>query len=136
MTLDVPSLPSSSSKITLDNSEPSRLFHPDHEILVPTAASQRFAAAGSLPGDSLKPLSDLDSLDDLPKPTAAQARFVLDRLVVVKLNGGLGTSMGLSGPKSLVAVKNGRSFLDILATQVLALREHHQARLPLLLMNS
>jgi hypothetical protein len=46
MTLDVPSLPSSSSKITLDNSEPSRLFHPDHEILVPTAASQRFAAAG------------------------------------------------------------------------------------------
>ena len=92
--------------------------------------------AGSLPGDSLKPLSVLDSLDDLPKPTAAQARFVLDRLVVVKLNGGLGTSMGLSGPKSLVPVKNGRSFLDILATQVLALREHHQARLPLLLMNS
>jgi hypothetical protein len=46
MTLDVPSLPSSSSKITLDNSELSRLFHPDHEILVPTAASQRFAAAG------------------------------------------------------------------------------------------
>ena len=92
--------------------------------------------AGSLPGDSLEPLDDLDSLDDLPKPTPAQARFVLDRLVVVKLNGGLGTSMGLSGPKSLLPVKNGRSFLDILATQVLALREHHQARLPLLLMNS
>lgn len=92
--------------------------------------------AGRLPGDSLEPLGNLDSLDDLPEPTAAQARFVLDRLVVVKLNGGLGTSMGLAGPKSLLPVKNGRCFLDILATQVLALRERHQARLPLLLMNS
>jgi UTP--glucose-1-phosphate uridylyltransferase len=92
--------------------------------------------AGRLPGDSLEPLDNLDSLDDLSEPTAGQARFVLDRLVVVKLNGGLGTSMGLSGPKSLLPVKNGHSFLDILATQVLALREHHEARLPLLLMNS
>jgi len=46
MTSDVPSFPSSSSKITLDNSEPSRLIHPDRQILVATAASQRFAAAG------------------------------------------------------------------------------------------
>jgi hypothetical protein len=46
MTSDVPSLPSSSSKITLDNSEPSRLIHPDRQILVATAASQPFAAAG------------------------------------------------------------------------------------------
>ena len=61
---------------------------------------------------------------------------VLDRLVVVKLNGGLGTSMGLSGPKSLLEVKPGASFLDVLATQVLALRERHGARLPLVLMNS
>src|SRR5512140_3511385 len=58
------------------------------------------------------------------------------RLVVVKLNGGLGTSMGLSGPKSLLEVKPGTSFLDVLATQVLALRERHSARLPLVLMNS
>jgi UTP--glucose-1-phosphate uridylyltransferase len=61
---------------------------------------------------------------------------VLGRLVVVKLNGGLGTSMGLSGPKSLLEVKPGVSFLDVLARQVLALRERHNARLPLVLMNS
>ena len=61
---------------------------------------------------------------------------MLDRLVVVKLNGGLGTSMGLSGPKSLLEVKPGTSFLDVIATQVLALRERHGARLPLVLMNS
>ena len=92
--------------------------------------------AGRLPGDVLEPLSDLPRLDDLPEPGGERAREVLDRLVVVKLNGGLGTSMGLSGPKSLLAVKPDTSFLDIIATQVLALRERYGARLPLLLMNS
>jgi UTP--glucose-1-phosphate uridylyltransferase len=54
----------------------------------------------------------------------------------VKLNGGLGTSMGMTGPKSLVEVKDGLTFLDIAARQVLALRESAGARLPLVLMNS
>jgi UTP--glucose-1-phosphate uridylyltransferase len=44
--------------------------------------------------------------------------------------------MGLSGPKSLLEVKPGTNFLDVLATQMLALRERHGARLPLVLMNS
>ena len=92
--------------------------------------------AGRLPGDVLEPLPDLPRLDELPEPDAEHARAVLDRLVVVKLNGGLGTSMGLSGPKSLLVVKDGKSFLDVVATQVLGLRERYGARLPLLLMNS
>jgi len=93
-------------------------------------------AAGRLPGDVLEPLPDLPRLDELPQPAPARAREVLGRLVVVKLNGGLGTSMGLSGPKSLLEVKPGASFLDVLATQVLALRERHDVRLPLVLMDS
>src|SRR5690349_22985205 len=92
--------------------------------------------AGLLPGEVLEPLADLPRLDELPEPSPRQARDVLDRLVVVKLNGGLGTSMGLSGPKSLLEVKPGMSFLDVIATQVRAVRERHGARLPLLLMNS
>jgi UTP--glucose-1-phosphate uridylyltransferase len=92
--------------------------------------------AGRLPGDVLEPLPDLPRVDELPEPPPGQARDVLGRLVVVKLNGGLGTSMGLSGPKSLLEVKPGTSFLDILAIQVLALRERYGARLPLVLMNS
>jgi UTP--glucose-1-phosphate uridylyltransferase len=92
--------------------------------------------AGRLPGEVLKPFPDLLRLDELPEPSPGQAREVLDRLVVVKLNGGLGTSMGLSGPKSLLEVKPAASFLDVLATQVLALRERYGARLPLVLMNS
>ena len=93
--------------------------------------------AGLLPGEILEPVPDLPRLDELPAPSPGQARAVLDRLVIVKLNGGLGTSMGLSGPKSLLEVKPGTSFLDVVATQVLALRERHGgARLPLVLMNS
>jgi UTP--glucose-1-phosphate uridylyltransferase len=92
--------------------------------------------AGLLPGQVLEPLADLPGLDGLPEPSPGRAREVLDRLVIVKLNGGLGTSMGLSGPKSLLEVKPGTSFLDVVATQVLALRERHGARLPLVLMNS
>jgi UTP--glucose-1-phosphate uridylyltransferase len=72
----------------------------------------------------------------LPRPSPGQARDVLDRLVIVKLNGGLGTSMGLDGPKSTLEVKPGANFLDVLARQVLTLRERHSARLPLVLMNS
>jgi UTP--glucose-1-phosphate uridylyltransferase len=92
--------------------------------------------AGRLPGEVLEPLADLPRLEELPEPAPGLARDVLDRLVIVKLDGGLGTSMGLSGPKSLLEVKPGTSFLDVIATQVLALRERHGARLPLVLMNS
>jgi UTP--glucose-1-phosphate uridylyltransferase len=92
--------------------------------------------AGLLPGEVLQPAPDLPRLEDLPEPSPGQARELLDRLVIVKLNGGLGTSMGLSGPKSLLEVKPDVTFLDILARQVLAFRRRHGARVPLVLMNS
>ncbi len=92
--------------------------------------------AGLLPSEVLQPLADLPRLEELPEPPTGQAREVLDQLVVVKLNGGLGTSMGLAGPKSLLEVKPSTSFLDVLAAQVLALRTRHGARLSLVPMNS
>ena len=94
------------------------------------------ARAGLLPGEALEPVADLPRLEELPEPSAGQARDVLGQLAIIKLNGGLGTSMGLSAPKSLLEVKPGMSFLDVLARQVLALRERYDARLPLVLMNS
>jgi UTP--glucose-1-phosphate uridylyltransferase len=60
----------------------------------------------------------------------------LGKSVIIKLNGGLGTSMGLSRAKSLLEVKNGLSFLDIAARQVLAYRQKLGVRLPLVFMNS
>jgi UTP--glucose-1-phosphate uridylyltransferase len=79
-------------------------------------------------------VTEAPELDALPEPEAAPG--AIDRTVVIKLNGGLGTSMGMTGPKSLVTVKDGLTFLDIAARQVLALRESTGARLPLVLMNS
>ena len=43
---------------------------------------------------------------------------MLDKLVVVKLNGGLGTSMGCVGPKSLIPVRNELTFLDLTVQQI------------------
>ena len=85
--------------------------------------------------------ADIEPVDELPdaaaladdEPGAADA---LARTVVIKLNGGLGTSMGMTGPKSLLAVKDGLTFLDITVQQIRDLREHTGARLPLVLMNS
>jgi UTP--glucose-1-phosphate uridylyltransferase len=87
---------------------------------------------GTLPEAELEPLTDVPSWDDLPDSDGS----ALDRVVVLKLNGGLGTSMGMTRAKSLLEVKEGHTFLDVIARQVLHLRERHGAQIPLLLMNS
>jgi UTP--glucose-1-phosphate uridylyltransferase len=89
--------------------------------------------SGVMRGDELEPVRELPAFGDLPGECDPA---VLDRAVVIKLNGGLGTSMGLSAPKSLIEVKPGVSFLEVIVRQVLALRRRHDARLPLVLMNS
>jgi UTP--glucose-1-phosphate uridylyltransferase len=80
---------------------------------------------GVLESDELEPVRGVPSLEALDAGDAP-----LDRVVVIRLNGGLGTTMGLSGPKSLVDVKPQITFLDVIARQVRA------ARLPLVLMDS
>jgi UTP--glucose-1-phosphate uridylyltransferase len=87
---------------------------------------------GTLPESELEPLDELPDAERLPASDGA----ALDRAVVLKLNGGLGTSMGMTRAKSLLEVKDGLSFLDIIVRQVLHLRERHGARIPLVLMNS
>ena len=58
------------------------------------------------------------------------------RLVIGKLNGGLGTSMGCSYPKSLVKVRGNKTFLDLICEQVHELNAKWASDIPLLLMNS
>ena len=81
------------------------------------------------------PLDGVQHLDDVDVDPAAAAQ-ALGRTVVVKLNGGLGTSMGMDRAKSLLCVRRGLSFLDVIARQVLHLRSKYDAALPLLFMNS
>jgi len=61
---------------------------------------------------------------------------LLARTVVIKLNGGLGTSMGLQKVKSVLEVRPGVNFLDLIVRQVRSLREASGAKVRLLLMNS
>jgi len=90
-------------------------------------------ASGTLPDAELEPVRDVPAAADLAASDAADA---LDRVAVVKLNGGLGTSMGMTRAKSLVEAREGLSFLDVIVRQVLALRARHGVRLPLVLLNS
>jgi UTP--glucose-1-phosphate uridylyltransferase len=89
--------------------------------------------SGMLPESEIQPLEDVTDAEELPEPDDPG---LLDRAIVLKLNGGLGTSMGMTGPKSLLEVKDGQTFLDLIVRQVLDLRERYEARLPLVLMNS
>jgi len=107
----------------------------------PEEAIRNFASAyrrlesgesAMLPSAELEPAGDVDALEDLPEADAG----ALDRVAVIKLNGGLATTMGLRSPKSLVEARDGRSFLDIIIGNTLALRERYGVRLPLVLMNS
>lgn len=61
---------------------------------------------------------------------------LLEKCAIIKLNGGLGTSMGLSGPKSFLPVKGDKRFIDIVIDQVCSLREETNSEIPLILMNS
>ena len=90
---------------------------------------------GMLPESEIEPVEDVPDAAELPDGGSG-ARDALDRTVVVKLNGGLGTSMGMTRAKSLLEAKDGLSFLDVIARQVLELRRRSGARLPLVLMDS
>jgi UTP--glucose-1-phosphate uridylyltransferase len=96
---------------------------------------ERLAAGetGLIAEDEIAPVEAVPDADALPEVDASE---LLDQAVVVKLNGGLGTSMGMTRAKSLLEARNGETFLDLIARQVLALRERSGARVPLVLMNS
>ncbi|WCB92771.1 hypothetical protein DSM104299_01470 [Baekduia alba] len=93
----------------------------------------REGETGTLAEAEIEPVASLPDADDLTEDASAE---LLDQAVVVKLNGGLGTSMGMTKAKSLLEVKDGKTFLDLIAEQVLDLRARSGARLPLVVMNS
>ncbi|UJR33687.1 hypothetical protein I4U23_021116 [Adineta vaga] len=64
------------------------------------------------------------------------AKDLLNKLIVVKLNGGLGTTMGCQGPKSIISVRNDLTFLDLTIQQLEQLNREYDCDVPLVLMNS
>jgi UTP--glucose-1-phosphate uridylyltransferase len=88
---------------------------------------------GMIPEDSIAPSGNLPMAEDLDAGSGAD---LLGQVVVVKLNGGLGTGMGLQGPKSLLSVRKGVNFLDLMVRQTISLREKSGTKVRLLLMDS
>ena len=90
---------------------------------------------GLISEDEIKPPSE-KNLIDYQQIKHLSRTSLLKNTVVIKLNGGLGTSMGLSKAKSLLPVKNNLNFLDIISRQVLTLRSISGYNVLLLFMNS
>ncbi|KAL7312874.1 UTP-glucose-1-phosphate uridylyltransferase [Mucor circinelloides] len=70
---------------------------------------------------------------DLPVESSASD---LTKLAVLKLNGGLGTTMGCVGPKSAIEVRDNMTFLDLSVRQIEYLNKKHDVSVPFILMNS
>lgn len=96
-----------------------------------TGPSVHWEKIERLPKDAIKAYADLPVTSD-----KAEIKEMLNQLVVIKLNGGLGTSMGCSGPKSVIPVRNDLTFLDLTVQQIEYLNKTYDADVPLVLMNS
>jgi UTP--glucose-1-phosphate uridylyltransferase len=88
--------------------------------------------AGLIPENDIVPVGGMDDAEALPSKYAGIGEQYIARTAIIKLNGGLGTSMGMKGAKSLLRVKSSLSFMDIIVRQARYLND----RMPVLFMNS
>jgi UDP-N-acetylglucosamine pyrophosphorylase len=107
---------------------PVRAFRRNYESLLRNES-------GLVPESAIQPVEHLSSYGDLDF-SRTTGHDLLDQTIIIKLNGGLGTGMGLQGPKSLLPVHGDATFLDLIVRQVVSLRQAAMARTRLLLMNS
>lgn len=90
--------------------------------------------SGLISETEIRPAQDIARYEDVATTPADET--LLAKAVMLKLNGGLGTGMGLEKAKSLLPVRDGQTFLDLIARQVLSVRQKTSADLRFLLMNS
>ncbi|KAG0036870.1 UTP-glucose-1-phosphate uridylyltransferase [Podila clonocystis] len=81
----------------------------------------------SPPEDQIVPYDSIPKVESSPH---------LNKLAVLKLNGGLGTTMGCVGPKSAIEVRDGMTFLDLSVRQIEYLNKAKNVNVPFILMNS
>jgi len=109
-------------QIVIDN------FHYYYDVLVT-------GSVGMIPEASIEPVAVVPGIEEIGEYVAA-GRAALKRVAVLKLNGGLGTSMGLNRAKSLLIVRDRMTFLDVIAHQTLSFGKRFDCHVPLILMNS
>jgi UTP--glucose-1-phosphate uridylyltransferase len=87
--------------------------------------------------DKIKPPSKIVNYSTFDaKLSEERTKELLSGLVVLKLNGGLGTTMGCTGPKSVIKVRGEDSFLELVIKQLQYLNKKYSVDVPLVLMNS
>ena len=91
---------------------------------------------GLVSEESIQPATDIPKANSVDSTDTNWNADLLAQTVILKLNGGLGTGMGLEKAKSLLEVKNGETFLDLIAQQINLLRQKTGAHVRFLLMNS
>lgn len=93
---------------------------------------------GIIPEAEIEPLGEIDRFEEIFQQPEYTARGLqaLGQLVVIRLNGGLGTTMGLDRAKSLLRVKGDLTFNDIIGHQLRSLRARYGATIPLIHMTS
>lgn len=92
--------------------------------------------SGLIPESSISPAHDIPSWEALTDKSPVADQTLIAESVCIKLNGGLGTSMGLQKAKSLLPIKGDKTFLDLIVEQIQELREISKMPVRLLLMNS
>ncbi len=85
---------------------------------------------GMISEREIEPAADLPDTEDFSEEMTQAGQKALPKAILLKLNGGLGTSMGLEKAKSLLQIKDGLNFLDIIA------RQATHSKIPLVLMDS
>lgn len=112
---------------------------------VPAAAVKAFSRcyealvsnhSGMIPETDILPADQVEDWQGITASTPAADKDLISQCVCIKLNGGLGTSMGLQKAKSLLKVKGEDTFLDLIVRQVKHLRSISGTPVRLLLMNS
>ncbi len=93
-------------------------------------------STGNISESTIYPAASLPMLDQDISGKVSPDPSLLMETVVLKLNGGLGTSMGLEKAKSLLSVKGGNNFLDLTAKQVVSMRKEFKSPIKFMLMNS
>jgi len=92
---------------------------------------------GMIAESSIQPATSLKKISELPSADQSKMSELIEKTVILKLNGGLGTGMGLDKAKSLLEVRDGKNFLDFTADQIRAQRKEFKTdKLGFLLMNS
>jgi len=119
-----------------DNINENDKYYNDVDSFMKVFNNYLFHKNDKIEWNKIKTPENLTFYDFINNPKKQNINHLLNKIAIVKLNGGLGTTMGCSGPKSAIEVTSGMSFLDLTIKQINTLNHKYSSNVPLVLMNS